>query len=187
MNGIHRWLCRSALWRRALERSLLPWVLDGVDLGADLLEVGPGPGLTTDQLRPRVARMTALEIDPRLASALRQRLQGTNVKVLEGDATQMPFADSSFSTVISLTMLHHVPSPALQDQLLTEARRVLRPGGIFAGMDSTLSLGFRLIHLGDTMVTVDPDAFGARLQAAGFAQVEVAKRPHRFRFHAQAP
>ena len=186
MNGIHRWLCRSALWRRALEQALLPWALEGVTLGDDLLEVGPGPGLTTDQLRKRVAHMTALEIDPRLASALRQRLQGTNVRVMEGDATQMPFEAASFSTVISLTMLHHVPSSALQDRLIAEARRVLRPGGTFVGIDNTPSLGFRLIHLGNTMVTVDPDTFGARLQAAGLTDVAVAKRPNRFRFRARA-
>ena len=65
--------------------------------------------------------------------------------------------------------------------------RVLRPGGIFAGMDSTLSLGFRLLHLGDTLVTVDPDTFGARLEAAGFDPVVVTKRPNRFCFRSQAP
>ena len=55
MNGLHRWLCLSALWKIALERKLLPWVLKGIDLGDNLLEVGPGPGLTTDFLRTRVS------------------------------------------------------------------------------------------------------------------------------------
>ena len=184
MNGIHRWLCRSARWQQAVEQTLLPWALAGVGLGNDLLEIGPGPGLTTDLLKQRVQRMTALEIDPRLANALKQRLQGTNVHVMEGDATKMPFDDHSFSAVISLTMLHHVPSPALQDKLLKEAHRVLRPNGIFVGIDSRLSLRFRLIHIGDTMVVVNPDTFGARLQAAGFSDCTIDKRPNRFRFQA---
>lgn len=186
MNGIHRWLCRSGMWRQALERTLLPWALEGIDLGNDLLEIGPGPGLTTDLLRHRVAHMTALEIDPRLAAPLKQRMQSTNVRVMEGDAAKMPFENRSFSAVICLTMLHHIPSPALQDKLLAEAHRVLRPNGIFVGIDSTPSLRFRLIHLGDTMVTVDPDTFGTRLQAAGFADVTIDKRPNRFRFRARA-
>lgn len=59
--------------------------------------------------------------------------------------------------------------------------------GTFVGIDSTPSLGFRLIHFGDTMVTVDPDTFGTRLEAAGFTRVAILKRPHRFRFCAQAP
>ena len=186
MNGIHRWLCRSAAWRQALERTLLPWALEGVDLGDDLLEIGPGPGLTTDLLRQRVPQMTALEVDPHLAAALKVRMLGTNVRVMEGDATKMPFEDHSFSAVIALTMLHHVPSPALQDKLLAEAYRVLRPNGIFIGIDSTLSLRFRLIHLGDTMVTVNPDTFDARLQVAGFSDITIDKRPNRFRFRAYA-
>jgi len=186
MNTFHRWLCRSERWRKGLERTLLPWALEGVELGDDLLEVGPGPGLTTELLRPRVARLTALEIDPGLAAGLKRRMHGKNVRVMEGDATQMPFEDRSFSAVISMTMLHHVPSPALQDRLLAEAYRVLRPGGILVGIDSIPSFRFRLIHLGDTMVTVDPDTFGTRLQAAGFAEITVSQRPNRFRFRAQA-
>lgn len=184
MNLIHRWLCRSAAWRQGLERTLLPWALEGIDLGDNLLEIGPGPGLTTDLLRPRVPQMTALEVDPHLAAALEARMRGTNVRVLEGDATKMPFDDHSFSAVIAMTMLHHVPSPALQDKLLVEAYRVLQPNGIFVGIDSTLSLRFRLIHLGDIMVTVDPDTFAARLRTTGFTDVTIDKRPNRFRFRA---
>lgn len=121
-----------------------------------------------------------------MAAALKARIRGTNVRVMEGDATKMPFDDHSFSAVIALTMLHHVPSPVLQDKLLKEAYRVLRPDGIFIGIDSTLSFRFRLIHLGDTMVTVDPDTFGARLQVAGFSDIAIDKRPNRFRFQAYA-
>lgn len=186
MNLLHRWLCRSALWRKGLETDLLPWALEGVDLGGDLLEIGPGPGLTTDWLRQRVAHVTALEIDPHLAAGLRQRMRGTNVSVVEDDATQMPFEDRSFSAVVSLTMLHHVPSRTLQDKLLAEARRVLSSGGVFAGIDSTLSLPFRLIHMGDTMIVVDPEGFEARLQDAGFTDITIDRRKNRFRFRAYA-
>lgn len=186
MNIIHRWLCSSAFWRRSLEQSLLPWVLEGVDLGNDLLEIGPGPGLTTDWLRQRVTNLTALEIDPHLASKLKKRVQGTNVRVIEDDASKMPFEDCSFSAVISLTMLHHVSSSVLQDKLLSEARRVLRPGGVFVGIDSIPNLRFRLIHTGDTMVVVDPKTFGARLRAADFADPTIDIRVNRFRFRAYA-
>jgi SAM-dependent methyltransferase len=110
--------------------------LDGLDPGADVLELGSGPGLTTDVLRERTARLTAVELDPRLASSLQERMKNTNVEVVEADATAMSFRDGSFSAVLSFTMLHHVPSATLQDQLLAEAGRVLRPGGAFAGTDA---------------------------------------------------
>src|SRR5262245_47007184 len=160
VNWFHRQVCRSGRWRRRLERDLLPWVLRGVELGDDVLEIGPGPGVTTDLLRGRTPRLTALEVDATAAAALQKRLNDSGVRVVHGDGAAMPFADRSFSVVVSLTMLHHVPTAALQDRLLTEARRVLRPGGVFAGFDGVGSLLFRLIHLGDTYTPIDPDTFG---------------------------
>jgi SAM-dependent methyltransferase len=182
MNTFHRWYCRTSHWRRTVEDRLLPWALGDADLGTDVLEIGPGPGLTTDVLARRVPRLTALEIDATLATALRRR-HGGPVRVVEGDATAMPFPDSSFSGAVAFTMLHHVPSAAAQDRLLGEVRRVLRPGGIFAGSDSTPSLVFRIAHFRDTMQLVDPDGFAERLTRAGFrdAEVRVAKGAFRFR------
>jgi SAM-dependent methyltransferase len=184
MNRFHRWYCRTDRWRRTVHESLMPWVLHDADLGAHVLEVGPGPGLTTDVLRTRVPALTALEIDPALAAALRRRTALTNVTVVEGDGTAMPFADGTFTGAVSCTMLHHVPSAALQDRLLAEVRRVLRPGAVFVGSDSTTSVVFRLAHLFDTMVLVDPDAFAARLQRAGFTDVTVRRAERAFRFRA---
>jgi hypothetical protein len=71
MNQKHLELCSSAEWAEAVERWIIPWVLDSVDLGDDVLEVGPGPGLTTDIIRHRVKQLTAVEIHPDLASSLK--------------------------------------------------------------------------------------------------------------------
>lgn len=184
MNLLHRFACRSKPWRWIVERRLLPWALEGLEIGDHVLELGPGPGLTTDLLRRRTTHLTAVESDPRLASSLQERLEGTNVEVVRADATAMPFPDGSFSAVLSFTMLHHVPSAPLQDRLLAEAWRVLRPGGVFAGTDSTSSPLLWLVHLGDTMVLVDPSTFGRRLKAAGFGEVTVERGLGEFRFRA---
>jgi SAM-dependent methyltransferase len=185
MNLLHRWLCRSGWWRGLLEKQVMPWVLDGVELGPEVLEVGPGPGLTTDLLRPKVARLTALELDRALAAALAARVRGSNVTVIQGDATAMPFKDARFSSAVSFTMLHHVPSRALQDKLLREVHRVLKPGGVFAGVDSRQSLKMRLLHIHDTLVPVNPDTWGERLQAAGFRDVVVEANERALRFFAR--
>jgi SAM-dependent methyltransferase len=185
MNRLHRHFCRSGLWRKQLEGRLLPWVLGDVELGSDLLEVGPGPGLATDVLRQRAAKLTSIEIDDRLATSLEERLAGTNVEVIHGDATDMPFENDRFTAAVSFTMLHHVPSPELQDRLLREVHRVLRPGGLFAGSDSISSRVFEWIHTFDTLVPVDPETFGARLSSAGFADVAVKAANRSFRFRAR--
>ncbi len=184
MNWFHRQVCRSGRWRRRVKGDLLPWALQGVELGDDVLELGPGPGITTDLLRGRTRRLTALEVDEAAAVALEKRLDGSGVRVVHGDGAAMPFADGAFSSVVAFTMLHHVPSAALQDRLLAEARRVLRPGGVFAGFDGVGSFLFRLIHVGDAYNPIEPGTFGRRLEVAGFAEVAVEREGARFRLRA---
>ncbi|HEU5404406.1 MAG TPA: class I SAM-dependent methyltransferase [Terriglobales bacterium] len=186
MNRVHHWICSSGHWRKTIE-SRVPWVVGNAELGPDVLEVGPGPGLTTDLLRLKTRQLTALELDAGLAQKLASRLRETNVAVVQGDATAMPFPDGRFSGALSFTMLHHVPSTELQDKLLREVRRVLRPGGVFVGSDSLQGLLMRLIHIGDTLVPVDPDTFDTRLEAAGFEVLGVEKNSGAFRFHARRP
>ena len=68
MNIVHRVYCRSALWRRHLD-GILPWATEDVPLEGRVLELGSGPGLTTDWLRPRVGSLTAVEHDEADADA----------------------------------------------------------------------------------------------------------------------
>ncbi|CAJ60593.1 MULTISPECIES: class I SAM-dependent methyltransferase [Frankia] len=151
-----------------------------------MLELGPGFGATTRVLVNLTPSLTALEIDEKSARLLDGSL-GERVRILHGDATRIPAEDCSFDTVVAFTMLHHVPSPAKQDQLFAETFRVLRPGGVFAGSDSLTSLGFRLIHLGDTSVTVDPGRLPDRLAAAGFERTRIATTAASFRFQGTRP
>lgn len=184
MNVIHHWLCASSKWRRTLERDILPWTLQDVPLGTDLLEFGPGPGLTTELLQHRTARLTALELDSELAKSLSARFRGTNVRVIRADATETPFADRTFSAVAAFTMLHHLPTPEAQDQLFREAYRVLRPGAVFVGTDSRDGLTMRLLHIRDTLVPLDPRTLAARLRRCGFKNVRVDLNSRRLRFEA---
>ena len=187
MNRLHRWYCRSDRWKRTLENEIFPWALNGLDLGSEILEIGPGPGLTTHWLHHRYPAITCLEVDPTLARSLRERVANANVKVQVGDAAAMPFPQRSFSAVLSFTMLHHVPSSDLQDRLFAEAYRVLKPGGVFVGIDSAWSLRMWAFHFHDTMVTVDPSQLPGRLEAANFNDVVVEARGGRFRFCARRP
>ncbi|HTZ08718.1 MAG TPA: class I SAM-dependent methyltransferase [Acidimicrobiales bacterium] len=185
MNELHRRFLASPEWGATLEAELLPWLASLADLGDDVLEVGPGPGLTTDILRRRAARVTAVEVDGDLAAALAARLAGTNVEVLEGDATATGLAPDRFSAATCFSVLHHMPDPGAQDRLFAEVFRVLRPGGTFAGIDSVDSEFMRQAHLDDTFVPVAPDTLGGRLEAAGFDPPTVTVVDERVRFVAR--
>ena len=103
-------------------------------------------------------------------------MASTNVTVVEGDATRLTMGDNEFSGAVCFTMLHHVPSPELQDRLFSEVCRVLRPGGSYVGSDSTPSFFWRLVHIADTAVPIDPETLRPRLEAAGFTDISVSVR-----------
>ena len=180
MNEAHLSFLASPEWAQMLETDLLPWVVEVADLGDDVLEVGPGPGLTTDLIRRRTSRLTAVEVDEQLAEALAARLSGTNVDVIHADATASVLGSNRFSAATCFSMLHHMPSPEIQDRLFAEVYRVLRPSGAFVGTDSVDSE----FHVD---VPVDPDTFGSRLQAVGFTHVDVEVADYQVRFNAVKP
>jgi SAM-dependent methyltransferase len=177
MNAAHMAFCPSEDWRRILHEEVLPPALDGVDLGDDVLEIGPGPGFVTDVLRERTERLTAVEIDPVLYEPLAERMVGTNVDVLLGDAADLPLDDGRFSGAASFNMLHHVPTGELQDRIFSELARVLRPGGTLVAVDGTHDEGTEAFHEGDTYNPIETADVSSRLEAAGFTDIDVRGYP----------
>jgi ubiquinone/menaquinone biosynthesis C-methylase UbiE len=190
MNEGHLEFCSSDEWAEILQDHILPWALGERDLGDDILEVGAGPGLSTDVLRRRVPRLTAVELDDELATKLADRLAGTNVEVVKADATALPLESDRFSAATCFTMLHHVPTRGMQDQLLAELCRVLRPGGLLVGSDSIATPELREFHAGDVYLPIAPKALRTRLESAGFVDVAVevgSEMTETFRLSATAP
>lgn len=68
----------------------------------------------------------------------------------------MPYEGGRFASVVSFTMLYHVPTPQLQDRFFSEAYRVLRSGGTFAGVDSLPSISMSIFHIRDMLTLVAP-------------------------------
>jgi SAM-dependent methyltransferase len=171
MNEEHAKLCSSPEWAACIQDEVLPALARHADLGADMLEVGPGPGAATEWLRHRVNRLTAVEADATAAAKLADRYRDGNVDVAVGSATDLAYPDESFDSVGSFTMLHHVPTPALQVRLLAEAFRVLRPGGVLIGSDSLASDDLHHFHADDTYNPVDPARLLVLLQTLGFGKI----------------
>jgi SAM-dependent methyltransferase len=101
------------------QRHVAAYALSAPHLPAGkVLDVGCGVGHSYQLLAPR--ETVGLDIDP---DALAGQARETRV----GDMRELPFEDASFSAVLSVQAIEHVPDP---DRALAEARRVLKPGGV---------------------------------------------------------
>ena len=85
-----------------------------------VLDVGCGEGELARHLTP--GAWVGLDSSPAM-------LERAPEPTVEGVATELPFADSSFGSVALLYVLYHLPEPI---QALAEARRVLHAGGLVA-------------------------------------------------------
>lgn len=176
MSDLESVFCRTPLWRSFARRYVVPRVLPR-DLGAEVLEIGCGSGAMAAEVlraRPDVERYVATDVDPAMVALARRQLAGfgDRADAQEVDAAGLPFADASFDVVVSWLMLHHTIT---WEQVLADAVRVLRPGGLLAGYDLPDSRRSRLVHrlTRSTVRMVAPDELAAELEGLGLGDVTV--------------
>ncbi len=109
----------------------------GIVEGERVLDAGCGFGGTIALLNERFdhLRLNGLNIDERQLEHARHHVVARTGNVVEftaGDACALPFPDASFDRVLAVECIFHFPSREL---FLSEASRVLRPGGILALTD----------------------------------------------------
>ncbi|MGO9488579.1 MAG: class I SAM-dependent methyltransferase [Solirubrobacteraceae bacterium] len=119
----------------------------GAAPGVELLDVATGTGNVSVPAARAGAKVTALDLTPKLLDKQRERAAaaGVEVDLIEGDAEQLPFRDSTFDRVTSCFGVMFAPR---QQIAATELMRVLRPGGtlVLAAWtpDSLVGRSFRL-------------------------------------------
>ncbi|MBD3880978.1 class I SAM-dependent methyltransferase [Phormidium tenue FACHB-886] len=94
------------------------------------LEPGVGTGLNVLPLVRRGYSVTGIDVSQEMLNQLTQKLHGipANLKLIHADASQLPFAESSFDVVLTVHMLHTV---ANLRTFLDEIDRVLKPQGFY--------------------------------------------------------
>ena len=186
MNENHQALCSSVEWRSHLEKDILLPLAGEIELGEEMLELGPGFGAATEWLSQQVARLTAMEMDAATAESLKRRFASSNVSVLIGDAGDTGLPSGSVDSVATFTMLHHIATSDGQFKVLAEAFRLLRPGGVLIGSDSLASSDLHQFHAGDVYNPIDPARLLIALQISGFQPVAL-RVAHEMTFIAHKP
>jgi ubiquinone/menaquinone biosynthesis C-methylase UbiE len=105
--------------------------------GLEALDAGCGTGFLSFELASRGHRVTGVDFAPAMIAEARRkaRERGVAVRFEEGDAERLPFAPASFDLVVSRHVLWTLPHP---ETAIDEWKRVLRPGGRLAVVDSQL-------------------------------------------------
>jgi ubiquinone/menaquinone biosynthesis C-methylase UbiE len=172
---------RDILRRRQLVRSAL-----AAGRGNRVLDVGCGPGFYITELLPTLGPEGAVVgVDPSrdmLTVAAERAGERANVELLEGSATALPVASSSFDRALAVQVLEYVHDiPAA----LREIRRALRAGGRLVAWDidwATVSwhalspeLMRRVLAVFDNHVVHPsvPQKLYAQLRDAGFDRIEM--------------
>ncbi len=162
----------------------VPVMVDAVRArgGSTALDLCCGHGIIAKGLHEANASVTGLDFSPAMLDLARDAVPGATF--LEGDATDLPFDDTSFDAVTMGFGILHIPD---SKKALTEARRILKPGGRFAYSvwhGPELSPAFRIVfgavaEHGDPTVALppgpaihdyaDPDIAFPVLAEAGFS------------------
>ncbi len=125
------------LWQRKIAEGLEGTsrrlaVLEALSIasGQALLDLGCGGGHLVRDLAFAVGesgRVVGLDASEAQLEAARVLCEGLAIaELIEGDATDLPFEEATFDSLASIQMLEYVPDV---DSALSEARRVIKPGG----------------------------------------------------------
>jgi ArsR family transcriptional regulator len=156
------------------------------DLGGALLgllpaewtvgDLGCGTGMVLAALAPHVRRVVGVDGSDEMLAAARGRLAGLgHVELRRGALESLPLEDGALDAAIMMLVLHHLPSPVAA---LTEARRVLRPGGrlLVVDMQPHDHEEYRR-QMGHVWLGFSDDQIHRILEQAGFRGVHVTPLP----------
>jgi trans-aconitate 2-methyltransferase len=158
-------------------------VLDRLPLGGDerVLDAGCGSGRVTELLVERLPRgaVVALDGSPAMIEQARSRLArfGSRVELVVADLGRPLPLDNPVDAILSTATFHWVPD---HDALFRNLAAVIRPGGLLVaqcgGAGNVASVMRVLAGIGDGWLGdahfETPAATAARLEAAGFVDVE---------------
>lgn len=109
-----------------------PWIQEVLEqkslLFAHILDIGCGGGFLTHFLAKKGHCVKGIDLSPQSLEIAKQLDPTQTIEYKRASAYALPYADASFDVCCAMDLLEHVENPA---QVIQEASRVLKPGGLF--------------------------------------------------------
>lgn len=104
------------------------WLLQYIIPGDRVLDLGCGNGRFSE-IFPEDIDYIGVDNSEKMIEIAKKRYPKS--KFCLADALNLPFPENFFDVIFSLAVIHHIPSEEFRLRFLKEAKRVLKPGGIF--------------------------------------------------------
>lgn len=156
---LERWNRLSGWTRRHVAMVQRHWEAQGRPEPFRVLDVGTGRGALLEAIADHLdglgveAELVGLDLSEGYVASARERL-GARARILQGDATALPFEDGAFHLGTNALMVHHLPQ-ALRGRVVAELGRTCRAVYLF-DLELTLygTIGFAL---GATLLRMQPE------------------------------
>jgi SAM-dependent methyltransferase len=160
------------------DRELLAKFAEEIGPGRPVLDIGCGPGHTTDYLCRLGLDAVGVDLSPEMVSLAAQKFPGSHFRV--GDFTSLEQESSSIAGILAFYCIVHLSEPQLKPAF-AELHRVLAAGGILM---LSFHVGSEVIHAENFLesgraldfVFFQPEIVEGALAGAGFGRPEVHVR-----------
>ena len=112
---------RGKMWEEL--KFLEEYIIDG----EKVLDLGCGNGRLYELFKEKFVDYYGVDNSDKMIEIAKSRYP--KIKFQVADALNLPFPENFFDKVISIAVLHHIPSEEFRLQFLNEIKRVLKPEG----------------------------------------------------------
>lgn len=115
------------MWDNGSRKDIVPFIEKHLEKGSKILDIGCGDGYGSYKLHQLGYDVTGMDLSTEMISRAKQRLHKEEIKFMQGDVGELPFAANSSDGIMAINVLEWTEFP---ENALVELHRVLKKDGL---------------------------------------------------------